>query len=611
MRQDFPSFEPAEPAASVQPLTRSVNASYRALRRARQSAALRAAGAEYDGGPGDWLAPLLPPESDQPTGATPHIAELNAWCAIAALAISLALMVGGLADPPLLAGGGMLLVGAVVAVALNRASEPGWASAALVVATTAAPVAVALFAAPGDPTLAFALDALVAPVLLAGLLLAARAPLVVGGAAALAAVLVLLPRQFGNDPSGMLRAHLLSQALLEPVGLIVLVSLLAWLWAAAMERALARTASNAAATARYSSLDEQQAHLDRGTQAILATLAQVANGQYNARVDSGTRTVLWQLATPLNSLITRLAATAQADQQLRATERAIDQLTAALEQARGGRPPLWPSASGTRADRLTGLLATTTPRPTPIALPLPGATLSTSPRRTAAQPGGGATRPALPRHRAPDEFARDGFAQSYPAGTPATTGHAGARRMERKWASQPLPALDTSALGERPGAPRHQPAGSPRHQDAPPMPAWLFGAGSAPATPPREADTPRAERAPAWRPATPAGPNAVEWAPETRAAPAMPAWESSAPITPSPEDHEAPLEPVAANERETAPELEWSASAPEQPLPGIIPPAQSWTIVPLVPAQVERPEWPDFLITLDAVRRGEEGEPDE
>jgi hypothetical protein len=69
--------------------------------------------------------------------------------------------------------------------------------------------------------------------------------------------------------------------------------------------------------------------------------------------------------------------------------------------------------------------------------------------------------------------------------------------------------------------------------------------------------------------------------------------------------------PAGASERNTVPELEWSASAPEQPAPGVVPPAQSWTIVPLVPAEVERPEWPEFLITLEAARRGQESEPDE
>ncbi|HEV2235454.1 MAG TPA: hypothetical protein VGR57_02225, partial [Ktedonobacterales bacterium] len=389
------------------------------------------------------------------------------------------------------------------------------------------------------------------------------------------------------NPSGMLRAHLLSQALLQPVALLVAVALLAWLWAGAMERALARTAAAAAATARYASLDEQQAHLDRGIQALLATLAQVANGQYSARVESGTRTVLWQLATPLNGLITRLAATAQADQQLRATERAIDQLTAALEQAHGGRPPLWPSASGTRADRLTGLLAASAPR----ALPMPGARAATAPDRAvgvgtagAAQPGNDVTRPAQPQHRAPAEFVRDGFAQSYPAGPAPSGAHASARRMERNWASHPLPALDTGALSGRRAALR--PTGVPQ-PDARAMPSWLFGGASVPT-------------APAWEPSAPITP---AWADHT--AP------MAAPVTAAPVTAEGAAAPTLASERTAAPEPEWSASAPEQPAPGVIPPAQAWTIVPLVPAAVERPEWPDFLITLDAVRHEQEGERDE
>jgi hypothetical protein len=30
-----------------------------------------------------------------------------------------------------------------------------------------------------------------------------------------------------------------------------------------------------------------------------------------------------------------------------------------------------------------------------------------------------------------------------------------------------------------------------------------------------------------------------------------------------------------------------------------------------VPAEVERPEWPEFLITLDAARRGQDGDRDD
>jgi hypothetical protein len=560
------------------------------LRRARAANTFATQTEEYEGGRGNWLAPLLPPEAAQLTDvALAQRAEPNAWCAIILIVAALGLAAGGLASPHLLVASGLLLVGALLAVALNRASVPGWSASALVVAGMAAPVAVALLSAPGDPALALALDALVVAVLLAGVLLSSRAPLLVGGVGALACALVLLPRQFGHEPTQSVLGPLLSLDLLAPVGLIALVTLIAWLWATAAERALARTATTAAAMARYSSLDEQQAHVDRGVQALLATLAQVANGNFGARVDSNSRTVLWQLAAPLNSLITRLATSAQADQRLRATERAIDQLAAALEQSQSGQMPLWPSASGTRADRLTGLLATTTPRMLP-APPTPALGLGTSPHPTAPLAahianGGWPARatetpsflPTPLQHRAPEDFARDAFAESYPAAPPATNAHAAARRLERRWASHPLPPLDSASLagtsgatGSRPPIPRPPRPNTPSWPlDAPAVPVWLTNVLN---TPDR-----RAGEAPPMPPATP----------------------SKAPA------------PVAASERKPGPEVEWSATGEVEAVSSVVPPAPSWTIVPVVPAEVERPEWPDFLITLDAVQHGQGGEEDD
>jgi hypothetical protein len=596
MRQAYPPFESGDPAMPALQQTRSVNASYRALRRARQTAAPAAPAEEYAEGPGDWLAPMLPPEAAQLTDpALAQRAEPNAWCALVLIVVGLGLAVGGLANAHLLVAAGLLLVGALLAVALNRASAPGWSAGALVMAALVAPLAVALLSAPGDPALA--LDALVAPVLLAGVLLAPRAPLLVGGVSALACALVVLPRQFGHEPAQSALGLLLNGDLLVPVGLILLVTLLAWLWAAAVERALTRTATTAAAMARYSALDEQQTLLGRGLQTLLATLAQVASGHYGARVDGNARTLLWQLAAPVNALIARLAASAQADQRLRATDRAIDQLAAALEQSHHSQAPIWPAASGTRVDRLTGLFATTMPRMLPVPLP-PAAGLGAMPTATphAARPTGsralGAAAasgfmPALPRHRAPGDFTPGHAAGSYPPAALGTSSHAAARQMERRWASHPLPPLDATRRGGAPGAAAAQPtiAQPTVPQPRPRTPSWPLDAAAATAIP-------------AWlehalgQPAHRAG----------RAPTAPPARSPESP-TAMPTEVSTTV-PAATSARQPPVEVEWSATGEVPAIAASVPPAQSWTVVPVVPAEVERPEWPDFLITLEAAQRG-------
>jgi hypothetical protein len=65
---------------------------------------------------------------------------------------------------------------------------------------------------------------------------------------------------------------------------------------------------------------------------------------------------------------------------------------------------------------------------------------------------------------------------------------------------------------------------------------------------------------------------------------------------------------TAASEQKLPAEVEWSATGEEPIVAGTVPPAQSWTVMPVVPAGVERPDWPDFLITLEAAQREQDGE---
>ena len=95
---------------------------------------------------------------------------------------------------------------------------------------------------------------------------------------------------------------------------------------------------------------DQKRQLDIGIQQILQTHVRAANGDYSARAPLGQDNILWQIASSLNNLLSRLQRSGQAEHQLRRTDEEIRRLAAAIDDAQAGRKPIWPAPTGTAAD---------------------------------------------------------------------------------------------------------------------------------------------------------------------------------------------------------------------------------------------------------------------
>jgi hypothetical protein len=97
-------------------------------------------------------------------------------------------------------------------------------------------------------------------------------------------------------------------------------------------------------------LADQKRQLDIGIQQILQTHVRAANGDYSARAPLGQDNILWQIASSLNNLLSRLQRSGLAEHQLRRTDEEIRRLAAAIDDAQAGRKPIWPAPTGTAAD---------------------------------------------------------------------------------------------------------------------------------------------------------------------------------------------------------------------------------------------------------------------
>lgn len=133
----------------------------------------------------------------------------------------------------------------------------------------------------------------------------------------------------------------------------------------------------------------QRQQLEVGVQQILETHVRIANGDYSARAPMVQDSLLWQIASSLNNLMSRLQKSGQAEHQLHRTEDELRRLAAAIDDAAAGRRPIWPAKSGTAADLI---IERVTARGRPAA---PTGYVSGQPQRPPLPPGGPAPAPFL------------------------------------------------------------------------------------------------------------------------------------------------------------------------------------------------------------------------
>jgi hypothetical protein len=147
------------------------------------------------------------------------------------------------------------------------------------------------------------------------------------------------------------------RALEQFIGLHILVAVIAATWVRSTARALARAERAELISAMKRREVEEKQVLEAGIQHLLNAHIQAANGNLHVRTDLGQQHVLWRVGASLNMLLARLQRAVQAEQVLQRTETEAMRLIEAIQDARGGRHPLWPVPSGTPLDGVLRELA--------------------------------------------------------------------------------------------------------------------------------------------------------------------------------------------------------------------------------------------------------------
>jgi hypothetical protein len=141
-------------------------------------------------------------------------------------------------------------------------------------------------------------------------------------------------------------------ALARPLGLQIVVAIVAYLWVRSALSAAAR-ADRAEEIADLRQREaERSRQLEAGIQQLLETQVRAANGDLTARAALNQDNVLWKVGVSLNLLLARLQQTGQADRELQRVRGEVLQLTEAVREAKAGRSPQWPWPSGTLLDPL-------------------------------------------------------------------------------------------------------------------------------------------------------------------------------------------------------------------------------------------------------------------
>jgi hypothetical protein len=163
----------------------------------------------------------------------------------------------------------------------------------------------------------------------------------------------------------------------QPMGLELVTAIVAYLWTTSTLRTMHRADHAEALAAAERREVERTRELEEGVQQLLAVHVAIANGHFAARVPPVRNPQLWQIGGSLNNLIGRFARLAQAEHLLQRTHQEAERLAQAIHAWRTGRPPLWPSPTGTPLDPVVMALAgeahiAASSQAGPIAQPLAG-----------------------------------------------------------------------------------------------------------------------------------------------------------------------------------------------------------------------------------------------
>jgi HAMP domain-containing protein len=313
---------------------------------------------------GWWLNLTAPPWPAQaiPIAERERLrkAELTSVGILAIFAFVVALLSNSLADPATAEAVGLVGVVLVIAAFLNRRGRTRVA-AYLVPSVIMLALAASILQGGGIGLIDLPIyDLLAMPIILVAFIGNRNAPWVFAAIAIVFVVgsFLLEPHNVFQLPDGktfdgiqyeltifgtwgMVNRHII---------LLFFAALFGWLGARSVDNAIIR-ADRAEEIARLEhAFAEQKRQLELGIQQILDTHIKVANGDYRARAPLEQEHILWQIGYSLNNLIARLQRSGEAQQQLQRAQDEVQRLMQAIQRAKLGQAPQWPTPSGTLID---------------------------------------------------------------------------------------------------------------------------------------------------------------------------------------------------------------------------------------------------------------------
>ncbi len=212
--------------------------------------------------------------------------------------------------------------------------------------------------------------------------------------AAILLAITLLPHDasFRALFAGAAGGSLIARAL----ALQILVAVVAYLWARSALRAL-RRADRAEEIAILERREvERTREIEEGVRQLQATLVQLANGDFSARVPPVRNALLWQVGVSVNNLIGRVERLTQGAPDTGRLRAEARQLADTIFAWSRGAQPIWPAPTGSPLDEVTLTLRRTLgPAPAPTGAPvMPPAAYSPASHAPSGPPGPASYAPA-------------------------------------------------------------------------------------------------------------------------------------------------------------------------------------------------------------------------
>jgi hypothetical protein len=250
-------------------------------------------------------------------------------------------------------------VAVLLAVVFNKLGQNIFAASMLVLSTTVS-VTGTMITNPLDPSLVPVFSALIIPTLMAGALMPPVAALIDGAINSMIILLVDLLQTHTAAYDQMMKLGLASVSLALPITLQIVVAIVTFVIVDNLIKTIRRADRAEEIVALQTEIGEferkqmsDQEQLEKGISLIAQVHAEIAAGNLSARVPLSSEHVLWQIAVPLNNLLSRVQQWKSQADLLERTEAAIAYAVREMQAKRKARQgALFRQRTGTPIDPL-------------------------------------------------------------------------------------------------------------------------------------------------------------------------------------------------------------------------------------------------------------------